>query len=215
MTVAYRIIRALIRIAMLLLTRTVICGRERLPPTGSGIVVCNHIHAVDPAILVGALPRPLALMSKVENDRGLLRPFLRLAGAFTIRRGAPDRSALDMAARALKNGELLCLFPEGTRSRDGVLGQGYGGAALLALKTDTLIIPVAITGTSRIFLSSFPWLGFPRVTVTIGKPFAPPPANGSAHRADREQLTGVIMAHIAELLPPEMRGAHVAPEVGR
>jgi len=83
--IGYALVRSLIRAAMLLLTCTTVRGRELVPPHGAGIVVSNHIAAVDPAILVGALPRPIALMSKVENRRGLLKLFMPMVGAFTVR----------------------------------------------------------------------------------------------------------------------------------
>ena len=214
-TIGYIFVRTLVRAAMLLLTRTRVRGREHLPDAGAGIVVCNHIAAVDPGILVGVLPRPIVLMSKVENRRGMLKLFMPLVGAFTIRRGAPDRAALAIAEQVLRRGRLLCLFPEGTRSRDGALGRAHGGAALLALKTGAPVIPVALTGTQRIFMRRFPWLGFPRVTVTIGQPLAPQPfAGGMGERQgrhdERDRLTDAIMARIAALLPPDQRGSYAA-----
>jgi 1-acyl-sn-glycerol-3-phosphate acyltransferase len=212
--IGYAFVRAMIRAAMLLLTRTQVRGRAFVPACGAGIVVCNHISAVDPAILVGALPRPLALMSKVENYRGPLKLFMPLVGAFTVRRGAADRRALGTAELVLAQGRLLGLFPEGTRSHDGALGRAHGGAAMLAIKTGAPIIPVALTGTSRIFRRRFPWLGYPRVTVTIGPPFHAEPAGGevpgagAARRELRERTTDAIMARIAALLPPELRGPY-------
>jgi 1-acyl-sn-glycerol-3-phosphate acyltransferase len=209
--VGYAFVRLLIRVAMLLLTRTSVRGREHVPAAGAGIVVCNHIAAVDPGILVGALPRPIALMSKIENYRGPLKLFMPMVGAFTVRRGTADRRALGAATRVLEQGRLLCLFPEGTRSHDGALGHAQGGAALLAAKAGVPIIPVALTGTPEIFQRRFPWLGFPRVTVTIGAPFTAPPAEHGASRVrrdDRERLTDTIMGHIAALLPPEQRGSY-------
>src|SRR6266540_3451108 len=127
--IAYAIVRSLLRLAVLLLTRTSVRGREHLPRAGAGIVVSNHIAAVDPGVLVAVLPRPIALMSKVENARGVLKLFMPLVGAFTVRRGAADRRALRMAVRVLEQGRLLCIFPEGTRSVSGVLGSAHGGTA--------------------------------------------------------------------------------------
>lgn len=216
--IGYECVRTLIRAAMLLLTRTSVRGRANLPLRGAGIVVCNHIDAVDPAILVGALPRPIALMSKVENRRGLLGLFMPLVGAFTVKRGAADRQALGIAEQVLRQGRLLCLFPEGTRSRDGRLGRGQGGAALLAIKTGAPIIPVGITGTPRIFNRRWPWLGFPRVVVAIGAPLAVPerrsPADACARRAAREHLTETIMRRIAALLPADLRGCYADARPG-
>jgi 1-acyl-sn-glycerol-3-phosphate acyltransferase len=206
--IAYAAVRSLLRVALLLLTRTSVRGREHLPRVGPGIVVCNHLAAVDPAILVAVLPRPIVLMSKVENARGILKLFMPLVGAFTVRRGAADRRALRMAARVLEQGRLLCMFPEGTRSPNGTLGAAQGGAALLALKSAAPIIPVAIIGTPRIFTRRFPWVGFPCVTVTVGAPFAVCSPGGTAQRDDRAHVTGQMMARIAALLPPELRGGY-------
>jgi 1-acyl-sn-glycerol-3-phosphate acyltransferase len=206
--IAYAVVRSLLRLALLLLTRTSVRGREHLPRAGAGIVVSNHIAAVDPGVLMAVLPRPIALMSKVENARGVLKLIMPLVGAFTVRRGAADRRALRMAERVLEQGRLLCMFPEGARSVSGVLGSAYGGAALLALKSAAPVIPVAITGTPRIFLRHFPWFGRPRVTVTVGAPFDVRSPDGTAQRGDRERVTSEIMARIAELLPLELRGAH-------
>lgn len=205
--IGYAIVRAMIRVALLLLTRTTVRGREHVPAGGAGIVISNHVAAVDPGVLVGVLPRPIALMSKVENYRGVMKLFMPMVGAFTVRRGAADRRALGTAEQVLRQGRLLCLFPEGTRSRDGALGPAHGGAALLAIKTGAPIIPVAITGTPRIFSRRFPWLGFPRVTVTIGPPFVAE-SDGLARRDERERMTDRMMLQIAALLPPEMRGAY-------
>ena len=212
LAVSYQIIRWLIRLAMLLLTRTRVYGRELVLRSGGAMVVCNHIAALDPVILIGVFPRPLVLMSKIENARGVLKLFMSLVGAFTVRRGKVDREALRKAQAALGAGRLLCVFPEGTRSGAG-LTEAHGGAALLATKAGVPIIPVAITGTAKIFCRRFPWLGFPRVTVTIGEPFLlhplgadlPAPSSG-VRRDDRERMTDEIMRRIAALLPPEMRG---------
>jgi 1-acyl-sn-glycerol-3-phosphate acyltransferase len=212
----YAFVRTALRVAILLLTRTTVTGRERLPAQGAGIIVSNHIAGVDPALLVGVLPRPIVLMSKVENYRGLLRLFMPLVGAFTVRRGTADRRALDTAERVLRQGRLLCLFPEGTRSRSGALGRAQGGAALLAIKSGAPIIPVAITGTPLIFIRRFPWVGFPRVTVAVGQPFRVGAAGegalagGVVRRDARERATEQIMERIAALLPPELRGSYTA-----
>ncbi|MFL5806579.1 MAG: lysophospholipid acyltransferase family protein [Roseiflexaceae bacterium] len=203
----YHIIKTLIRTVMLLLSRASVRGRELVPRSGGAVVVCNHLSGVDAAVLVGVFPRPLVLMSKVENYRGVLKFFMRLVGAFTVRRGQIDREALRTAERALAAGRLLCIFPEGTRG-GGALVEAHGGAAMLAIRTGAPIIPVAITGTPQIFLRRFPWLGFPRVTVTIGEPFLLGSASGAPRRDERERMTEEIMARIAALLPLEMRGRY-------
>src|SRR6185436_1117921 len=103
---------------------------------------------------------------------------------------------------------------EGTRSPSGELGQAHGGAALLAIKSGAPVIPVAITGTPQIFTRRFPWVGFPRVMVTIGVPFSVAATDRTAHRVDREQVTGELMSRIAALLPPDLRGSYTAGAPG-
>jgi 1-acyl-sn-glycerol-3-phosphate acyltransferase len=204
LAITYSIVKLLIRIAMLLLTRTSVQGRELVPRSGAAVVVCNHIAAVDPGLLVGVFPRHLVLMSKVENYRGLLKLGMRMAGAFTVRRGKVDREALRRAEQVLATGQLLCIFPEGTRG--GALIEAHGGAALLAARASAPIIPVAITGTPQIFARRFPWLGFPRVMITIGQPFLLQSGAAAPRRDDRARQTDEIMRRIAALLPIEMRG---------
>jgi 1-acyl-sn-glycerol-3-phosphate acyltransferase len=205
LTLTYHIIKTMIRLVMLVLVRANVYGRELVPRDGGALVVCNHLSAIDPAVLVAVFPRPLVLMSKVENYRGLMKVFMRLVGAFTVRRGQIDREALRTAGQALAAGRLLCLFPEGTRG-GGALIEAHGGAAMLATRAGAPIIPVAITGTPRVFMRRFPWLGFPRITVTIGEPFFLQSASGLPRRDERARMTDEIMVRIAALLPHEMRG---------
>ena len=207
LTISYHFIKALIRVAIFLLSRTRIYGLEQVPRSGAALIVSNHLAAVDPALLVGVLPRPIVLMSKIENYRGVVGFFMRLVGAFPVRRGKVDREALRIAERTLAEGRLLCVFPEGTRG-SGALGRGYGGAALLAARACVPVVPIAITGTPRVFARRFPWLGFPCVTVRVGEPFLPQSLEQAPSREQRERLTDEIMARIAVLLPQEMRGRY-------
>ena len=208
LTISYQITKTLIRVVMLFLARATVRGIERVPRSGAAVIVCNHLAAVDPAILVAVLPRPVTLMSKVENAHSPLKFFLWLVGAFTVRRGKVDRQALRTAERVLAEGRLLGMFPEGTRSAQ--LGAGHGGAVILALKSGAPIVPVALTDTSRVFIRQFPWLGFPRLTVTIGEPFFLRARDAAPQRVTRDQMTTEIMTHIAALLPPELRGTYSA-----
>ncbi len=215
-SLSYRLVRGLVRLAMRLLTRTRIEGLEHLPRRGAGVVVCNHIHAIDPAFLVGGLPRRITMIAKEESRRGPLRIFWPMAGVITIRRGAGDRQAIEQAEHALAQGLLVGLFPEGTRSRDGRLQRGQGGAALLAAQAGVPIIPAAITGTRGVFHHGFPWVTLPRarVTLRLGPPFYVAVVPGESRHAARRRQADEIMRQIAALLPPEMRGPYGEPAGG-
>jgi 1-acyl-sn-glycerol-3-phosphate acyltransferase len=156
-------------------------------------------------------------MAKREMIRWpILGPAFRLFGAFPVRRGEADRSALRAATKVIEGGALLVMFPEGTRSRTGGLTKGHPGTALIALRTGVPVLPVAITGSERI---GWPWLflkpfSVPHIKVTIGEPFRLPPVERINSKSTAEAHE-VIMRHIAALLPPKYRGVYADTETER
>ncbi len=184
-------------------------GQENIPPKGPVIIICNHINDADPGVLASRIKRPLVFMTKSELfDLPVVRTLLRWYGAFPVRRGEGDLSALRHSSEALKAGLALVLFPEGTRSGgEARLGKAWPGAALVAMRNGVPIVPAAVTGTQTMGLPGMFLRPFPRqhVTLTIGEPFflpRPPRIDTAACEAGTE----VIMAKIAALLPPDYRG---------
>jgi 1-acyl-sn-glycerol-3-phosphate acyltransferase len=184
-----------------------VVGRERVPESGGVIVVSNHLNNADPPMVQRALPRYVVFMAKKEMlDAPLVGLLFRAWGAFPVRRGEADLGALRTACQVVQRGEMLMMFPEGTRSRTGQIGEGHPGTAMIARRTGAPILPVAITGTEGI---AWPGVFFrPRsirhIRVVIGEPFVlgkDGRANSQALRADTDE----IMAHIAALLPQRYR----------
>jgi 1-acyl-sn-glycerol-3-phosphate acyltransferase len=137
---------------------------------------------------------------------------LRGVGNFAIRRGESDRRALQLAMRVLDRGLPLGVFPEGHRSERRELLRGRAGIAMLAEKTDALIVPCGIAGTP----TSIPGLiGRARIRLAFGPPFRISDLP-EALRHDRQGATDEIMLRIAALLPPQMRGVYAegAPKEG-
>lgn len=198
-----------------LLTRATVEGLDRpdLPRTGPVIVTVNHLSNSDP-ILIGpwlgpALGRQLHWVGKEE----LLRiPLFGWAiaenGVIGIRRGEGDIEAFRLAKRVLDEGHVLVIFPEGTRSRTGRLGRAKAGVGLLAVRTGAQILPVALTGTERLW----PRGGLPRpgarISMRVGAPYRLPPAAGGDRRRMQVEATETIMRRIAALLPPSYRGVY-------
>jgi len=185
-------------------------GRENIPLTGPLIVASNHLNDADPCIFGFFFPRMLRTLAKQElfKYHGL-RQFLQAYGAIPVRRGEADIAALRVANEVLAAGGVLCIFPEGTSSRDRArMKEAFPGAGLIALRTGIPILPMAITGSQRLGLPQmFLRLPFPRqhVTITYGEPFMlerPARINGEAAKAATQE----IMGRIAALLPPEYRG---------
>jgi 1-acyl-sn-glycerol-3-phosphate acyltransferase len=183
-------------------------GRNNVPKTGGGILVSNHLNNADPCVIPGALGRRVVSMAKKEMFKwpGVNILFLMI-GAFPVDRGGADLGALREAQRTVNSGLLLLMFPEGTRSKDRQLKQGFPGSALVAYRTGAPMIPVAVTGTEGLkwpFLFFKPFVG-PRVTIRFGAPFYPPAVERITTQAAKD-ATDDIMVHIAELLPAEYQG---------
>lgn len=182
-------------------------GAERVPASGPLIVASNHLNNTDPPLLAASLPRRIHFMTKQELcDVPVGGFFIRLFGAFPVRRFEADLRALRVAQRLLASGRVIGMFPEGHRSPTASLQRAHPGTALLALRTRTPILPVAVTGTEQI-RSLRVLLQRPRITVTIGEPFTLP----GEGRLTSERVTAAsdeIMRQIAALLPKPYRGVY-------
>ena len=191
-----------------------IVGRENAPTEGPLIVASNHLNNADPPVVALAFSRFPTFMAKREMlSWPILGPGFRIFGAFPVRRGGADLSAIRAATEVVNEGKMLVMFPEGTRSRTGGLTKGHPGTALIALRTGAPIVPVAVTGTETI---TWPWifikpLSIKRITITLGEPFTLPPVEQINSKAASE-ATELIMRKIAELLPPQYRGVYADSE---
>ena len=142
-----------------LLFRIHLEGMENIPSSGGFILCSNHTSDLDPVFLVLYTPRVIRFMAKKEIFQVFaLRRVVRWLGAFPVDRGAGDYGVLDQAADYVKAGDVLGIFPEGTRSKDGHLLRIKSGIGVVAAKTKADILPVCIKGKNggrpRIFRST-------------------------------------------------------------
>ena len=120
-------------------------GLDHVPASGGAIVAPTHRSNFDSVVVGVALQRHLRYMAKAELYRS--RPFawlLRSAGAFKVERGKSDIAAVEQAIQMARRGELVCIFPEGTRNRDGT-GKPFSGAARMKVAAGVPMIPVAVS----------------------------------------------------------------------
>jgi 1-acyl-sn-glycerol-3-phosphate acyltransferase len=192
-----------------LLTRIRVDGLFRIPRTGPMILVCNHISITDPAVLIGYIPRHIHFIIKNELlQHPIFKVILPPGKPIPIQRGSADRVALRQAEAYLRAGEVVGIFPEGTRNRGGATGEAHAGVVFLAQRTGVPITPVAISGTEGIFSERFPWYRRARVRLTIGAPFLLTDLY-TGKRPEREELARLIMARVAALLPPQYQGIYM------
>ena len=168
-------------------------GLENIPESGAAIVAGNHLSFSDHFVMPAILPRRITFLAKAEYFTGpgikgrLTAAFFRGAGQIPVDRsgGKASQSAIDAALKVLGRGDLLGVYPEGTRSHDGRLYRGRTGVAVMALRADVPVIPCAMVGTFELQPPGrkFPRLG--RVTIRFGRPLDFGRFAGMAGRAVR------------------------------
>ena len=174
--------------------RLSVSGKEHIPPDGPVLIVCNHISQADPVILgVAAVPRKSYYFAKAELFRvPFLRGYVNRMGAFPVERGGADRRALRLSREVLSRGDMLLMFPEGTRYTDGRLRPGLSGAGSLALIPGVTVIPAAIWGSHR--------LGH-KTRVAFGPALDMTDIDGGSRAARSREAVDRLMAAIAGLIP--------------
>lgn len=191
-------------------SRWEVVGREHLPKRGPAIIAANHINMIDPPLMATCIPRRATFLGKEELFRIPFWGYLyRGYGAIPVRRYKADLAAVRRAVQALRAGQIVVMFPEGTRSPDARLTRGYPGTALIAMRSGAPVIPVAISGSEvvelpGIFLRAL--LRRPKVRVVFGEPFHLP--QGRARAEQIQRYTDIIMERIAALLPEGYRGVY-------
>jgi len=213
---------AVLRAIALAILRIRFEGDSNLPRSGPLIVAANHASSADP-VLIGAflnakLGRPVNWLGKRELVEFPLTGWaFRIAGIHPVDREAADLDAFRTAMRILEAGQVLAVFPEGTRSRDGALQSVREGVGMLALRSGAPVLPVAVVDSDLAWPRGrlLPRFGS-RVSVRFGRPFnvdqPDPVAPAGGEKRDRRAATVAatrqIMARIAGLLPPRQRGVY-------
>jgi 1-acyl-sn-glycerol-3-phosphate acyltransferase len=171
-----------------------VIGKENLPSEGGVLLCTNHIHNFDPIVVGITSPRPIHFMAKEELFTvPILGKIMPLINAFPVKRGLSDRGALRKGLGILKEGNVLGLFPEGTRSKSSQVGDFKAGSLRIAIKSGVKVIPVSIKDSYKL----------------IGKKGRNTPAKVSVHYSepidsknfkDTNELAAEVLAQIKKHL---------------
>lgn len=158
----YKIAKFVISLIFYPLYRIKVIGKENIPKKGPVLICSNHISNMDPPVVGITSSRDIYFMAKGELfENVFLKTLLTNINAFPVKRGLADRNALRKGISILNDGKTLGLFPEGTRSKNGEVGEALAGAGFFALRADAVVVPCAIIG---------PYKAFKQLTVVYGKP---------------------------------------------
>jgi 1-acyl-sn-glycerol-3-phosphate acyltransferase len=126
-------------------------GREHIPARGPVIIATNHRSFLDPFVIATMARRPMYYVAKSELFSNRLQSWvLNALGAFPVDRGAGDNEMIETAKAILARGDIVLIFPEGTRIRPGSLGQPKRGVGRLALEAGVPVVPIAVIGTETV-----------------------------------------------------------------
>ena len=147
----YVLIKPLLLLVAKIIFNPKIIGKENIPKKEGCIIASNHINAIDPAILIYSTRRIVHFIAKKELFLGKMKWFYLSFGTIPVDRDKKNPLALAVAEEFLDNDEVIGIFPEGTRNKEGGLLPFKFGAVKMAKVTGKKIVPCCITGKYKIF----------------------------------------------------------------
>lgn len=204
-----KVLRVIIQIIFHLLARIEATGMENIPTQGAAILATNHLGRLDAALVFIQLDRQdvTGLVAEKYEKRIFFRWLISIVGGIWIDRQAADLGALRKALAHLRQGGMLGIAPEGTRSTTGAMMLAKPGIAYLVDKAKAPVIPIAITGTEKIW-RELARLRRPRITIHFGEPLILPPIDHHNRNESMQRNTDEIVCQIAAMLPPAYRGVY-------
>jgi 1-acyl-sn-glycerol-3-phosphate acyltransferase len=203
------LLRTIFRFLFRVLTRVTVVGWENLSRQGGYIVAANHLSTIEVPLVYLLIDRDdlSGLVAKKHQKNAFFRWLVNAFGGIWLNREEVDPHALRAAREHLRNGGVLGISPEGTRSPTGALISAKAGVAYLADQARVPIVPAGIAGTYQA-MTKILTLRRPKITVQFGQPFLLPPIDRKNKDESLKKNTDEIMCQIAALLPHEFRGVY-------
>ncbi|MCX7643215.1 MAG: 1-acyl-sn-glycerol-3-phosphate acyltransferase [Armatimonadetes bacterium] len=197
----YKLLQPIAKAIAWLLFRPKVIGAENIPQSGGVLIVSNHPTYLDPILLAIYSPRPLSFVAKRPLFYlPIVRTFLWLTDCIPVEQDAPDRRALRLSIRKLRDGDALVIFPEGTRSDHGKLRQFQLGPAMIAAEAQVPIVPCGLAGFYEAWRMEAPIPKPAPVAIVFGKPFKPKLSPDAPRRETLLQITEQMRSEIVKLM---------------
>ena len=206
-----RIVRFLNRLLVKVLLDITYHNMESAPRQGALIVAANHLGVLDALIVFSVIDQRdyIVMVAEYHEQYAFRRWLANLVGAIFVDRYQGDFSALREVMKRLKQGGVLIISPEGTRSKTGGLLPGQPGTAYLAAKTGVPVLPVSIVGSEdRLVAANLKRLKRSPVNLVFGEAFSIPTLPKEGREESLQVYTDEIMCQIAALLPESYRGVY-------
>jgi 1-acyl-sn-glycerol-3-phosphate acyltransferase len=197
-------LRATIAQLFVLAYRIRTLGRENLPTDTGYIVAGNHVSYLDPVLMWCVAPQPTHFIARQDLfDIGFLGWLLPRVWSFPIARASADRVAIGRATELLKLGDVVGIFPEGTRQTPeqvaaGETSEAHAGVAFIAMRAGVPVVPVGIAGTEKALPRGAKFPRFPRVTIRYGEPVRPEQFEHLGRKERLSAMTAEIMRRVAQ-----------------
>ncbi len=198
----YWLSRGFVYLCLLLKYRLRVSGREHIPAEGGAVIAANHCSYLDPPVMCSSIhSRVVHFMARdtLFSNR-MARWYFPRVGVIPLDRTRGDLGALKKAIASLKDGQVIGLFPEGTRSPDGDMRDAKGGIGFLIAKGNVPVVPLYISGTFEAFPKGAKNLSPSRIVARLGKPITPEEIRAAMPaKNDYEAVGALVMSRIRAL----------------
>lgn len=192
----YGLLRIIFTFIYSVIFPTTVKGKENIPKEGAVILAANHLSNWDPPLVGTFIPRHLAYMAKEELFKvPILKNILENVHTFPVKRGASDRAAIKTALQMLEAKECICMFPEGTRSKDGKLREFKKGSLKLATMAKAPVVPVSINSAYRAYEIDRKFKPID-ITVTFGEPIYTDNLTREEEKELMEKVRGIVLKNL-------------------
>lgn len=172
--IGYIISRKILQIALIIFFKFKVKGGENMPSKGPFIIASNHISYMDPPIVGSACRRIVHFIASDHLYKNrLFGLWYRLVGCIMVKREEPSHTAMRKILNHLRQGRVIAIFPEGTRSEDGKRREPLSGLGFLALKSQVPVVPCCVEGSEKALPKGAKSFTSSSITAHIGKPIEP------------------------------------------